>query len=183
MKVSYRPTYDQFTENYLATHYSGGVRTLQRIIGGPALIVAGALVIIITNDRVAFWLFRYPLFLIGLIIALYGVGYTLGPLFNLFLVWLRRTQLFDNLESETTLELKGKQLLVTQNKETIKVPLTQVQSVQHRSTSTWILTESDNLIYIPRQGLLSGDHDKFVQKLEEILAPEEPEAKEQKKSA
>lgn len=173
MKVSYRPTFDQFAENYLSTHYSGGVRTLQRILGGPFLMVAGSLLIIITNDRISFWLFRYPLYLIGLVVALYGLGYTLGPLFNLFLVWLRRGELFENKDSETTLELLADQLHVTQQGESIKLALSTIQSIQHRSTNTWILTYSDDLIYIPRSGLLSGDHDKFIEALEKKLAPPE----------
>jgi hypothetical protein len=55
------------------------------------------------------------------------------------------------------------------------MPLSQIQSVQHRSVSTWILTPADILIYIPRQGLKSGDHDKFVAALEKKLAPPDEE--------
>jgi hypothetical protein len=45
--------------------------------------------------------------------------------------------------------------------------------MQHRGDSTWILTENDTLIYVPREGLLSGDHDEFVQAIEEKITPEE----------
>lgn len=175
MKVAYKPNYDQFADNYLATYYSGGVRVLQKAAGGPVLIVLGGLIMIWTSSWVDFVLLRYPLLLLGLAVSLYGLSYTLRPLFNLFLVWLRREQLFEGKQALTTLELKGNALLVTQGKESFKLPLEQIQSVQHRSTNTWILTHSDNLIYIPRAGLLEGSHDKFVAALENKLAPDEEE--------
>ena len=169
MKVSYRPTLDQFADNYLSTYYSGGVRVLQRAAGGPALIIAGALSMMWFSREVEFWLLQVPLLLLGLLVALYGLYLTLRPLLNLLLVWLRRKQLFESEDAITTLELKGGFLHVTQGKERVKLPLDQIQSVQHRSTSTWILTRSDNLVYIPRQGLLSGSHDEFVGALEEKM--------------
>jgi hypothetical protein len=118
------------------------------------------------------------LYLVGIAVTLYGVAYTLRPLFNLFLVWLRRKQLFEGKQATTTIELKAGALHVDQGGESVRVPLAQVQSVQHRSTNTWILTHSDNMIYIPRQGLLAGNHDKFVQALEAKLAPAEDEESE-----
>src|SRR3990172_6619449 len=94
MKVSYRPTFDQFADNYLSTYYSGGVRLLQRTAGGPALIVIGAMAMVWASGQVSFWLLRYPLLLFGLLVTLYGLSYTLRRLFNLLLVWLRRKELF-----------------------------------------------------------------------------------------
>jgi len=173
MKVSYRPTFDEFADNYLSTYYSGGVRVLQRAAGGPALIIASALSMMWFSREVEFWLLQVPLLLLGLLVALYGLYLTLRPLLNLLLVWLRRKQLFESQDAITTLELKGGFLHVTQGKEQVKLPLDQIQSVQHRSTSTWILTHSDNLIYLPREGLISGKHDSFVQSLEKKLAPKE----------
>lgn len=175
MKVSYRPTFDQFADNYLSTHYSGGVRLLQRTAGGPALIILGALSTVWVNARVAFWLLRIPLLLLGVLLAGYGLYLTLQPLLNLLLVWMRRRELFESQAAITTLELKGAFLHVAQGKDQVKLPLEQIQTVQHRSTSTWILTRSDNLVYLPREGLLSGSHDKFVQALEKKLAPQEDE--------
>lgn len=172
MKVSYRPTFDQFADNYLSTHYSGGVRLLQRTAGGPALIVSGALAMVWVSGHIDFWLLRYPLLLLGLLVALYGLSYTLRPLFNLLLVWLRRSELFENENAITTLELKGGFLLVTQGKDQVKLPLKQILTVQHRSTSTWILTASDNLVYLPREGLVTGKHDAFIKALEEKLVPQ-----------
>jgi hypothetical protein len=173
MKVSYRPTFAQFADNYLATYYSGGVKTLQRIAGGPALMLAGTLAIVFAFDRLHSWLLRAPAIVAGLAVAAYGLSYTLGPLFNVFLVWLRRDKLFENEGALTTLELEGEHLRINQSGEEVKMPLSKIKSMQHRGDSTWILTENDTLIYVPREGLLSGDHDEFVQAIEEKITPEE----------
>ncbi len=183
MKLSYQPTYDQFADNYLSTYYSGGVRTLQRAAGGPFLIVIGALLAIWASRNISFWLLSWPVIIGGLYVAFRGLSLTLRPLFNLLLVWLRRHEQFESPEATTTLELRGDALMVEQNKDKIKVPLEEILSVLHRSTNTWIVTKSDNLIYIPRTGLISGDHDEFVQALETKLAPEEAEEDELVKAA
>lgn len=175
MKITYRPTFDQFADNYLSTFYSGGVRVLQRTLGGPAMIIVGAIGMVWVNRNIDFWLFKYPLMLAGLALALYGLSYTLRPLFNLFLVWLRRKELFESKGAITTLDLRGNTLFVNQGKVDVKLTMDQILSVQHRSTSTWILTRSDNLVYLPREGLLSGSHDKFVAALVEKMTPEEEE--------
>lgn len=173
MKLSYRPTFEQFSDNYLATYYSGGVSTLRRIAGGPALMLAGVLLLVFVFDRVDSWLLRAPSVLVGLAIFFFGLSYAVGPLFNVFLVSLRKEQLFDSEISLTTLELQAEDLYVDESGEKVKLPLTQIKSVQHRKESTWILTHGDTLIYVPRQGLMSGDHDRFVQALEEKIAPKE----------
>lgn len=175
MKLSYRPTFDQFTDNYLSTYYSGGVRTLQRVAGGPAIIILGALALVLISERVLIGWLRVLLTMVALATVLYGLSYTLRPLFNVFLVWLRRGQLFEGKKALTTLELKGNFLHVDQSGEKVKLPMPQIQSIQHRSMSTWILTHSDVLIYIPHKGLLSGNHDKFMAALREKLAPEDEE--------
>lgn len=175
MKISYRPTFDQFADNYLSTYYSGGVRTLQRAAGGPAMILLGAIAVILVNDRIESAWLRVLFIIVGIAAAGYGLSYTVRPIFNVFLVWLRRKQLFEGKKALTTLELKGEFLHVDQSGERIKMPLSQIQSVQHRSVSTWILTHADILIYIPRQGLKTGDHDKFIAALEKKLTPPEEE--------
>lgn len=175
MKISYRPTFDQFADNYLSTYYSGGVRTFQRATGGPAMILLGTIAIILIGERVPNAWLRIPLTLVAVATVLYGLGYTLRPLFNVFLVWLRRKELFESKKALTALELKGDFLFVDQSGEKVKLPLSQIQSVQHRSVSTWILTHADILIYIPRSGLLSGDHDKFVAALDKKLIPPDGE--------
>lgn len=175
MKISYRPTFDQFADNYLSTYYSGGVRTMQRAAGGPGMILLGAIAIILVGARLPGSWLRLPLTLVALATVLYGLSYTVRPLVNVFLVWLRRKQLFEGKKSLTTLELKDNFLHVNQSGEQVKMPLSQIQSIQHRSVSTWILTHADVLIYIPRGNLLTGDHDKFVAALEKKLAPPDEE--------
>ncbi|MCW5876512.1 MAG: hypothetical protein KIS85_06480 [Anaerolineales bacterium] len=175
MKVVYIPNFDQFADNYLSTYYSSGVSTLKRAAGGPLMLLLGALGAIWVADRVEFWLLRYPLLLAGTALSLYGLYYTLRPLINLLLVWLRRAELFDNEAVKTTLELKGAVLHISQGKDRVRLPLEQILSVLHRSSNTWIITQSDTLVYVPRQGLLSGDHDKFVDALVEKLTPEDEE--------
>jgi hypothetical protein len=173
MKISYHPTYQQFADNYLATYYSGGVQTLRRVAGGPLVMFLGMLVIILVFDRTASWWLRLPALLLGLYIFWRGLSYALGPLFNVFLVWLRRAQLFGAQAPATTFELRGAKLHVDQGGEQVSLPVSHIQSIQHRSESTWLLTFSDQMLYIPRQNLLSGDHDRFVAKLEELLAPKD----------
>jgi hypothetical protein len=175
MKVSYRPTYEQFADNYLSTYYSGGVKTLQRVAGGPLVMFLGTLIPVLTFDRTEFWWLRVPALLLGAYIFWRGLSYTLGPLFNVLLVWLRREQLYGADAPATTLELRGKNLHVDQNGEQVRVPVNHIQSIQHRSQSTWLLTFSDQMLYVPRYDLLSGDHDKFIAKLEELLTPKEDE--------
>lgn len=178
MKVTYRPTFDQFADNYLSTYYGGGVRVLQRAAGGPLLITLGAISLVWVSQTFSAWWLRFPLYLVGITVTLYGVAYTLRPLFNLFLVWLRRKQLFEGKHATTTIELKNGALHLDQGGEKVRLPLAHIQSIQHRSTNTWILTHSDNMIYIPRHELLAGDHDKFVRALEAKLQPAEGEGSE-----
>lgn len=175
MRVSYHPTFAHFAEDYLATHYSAGIQTFRRLAGGPILIALGALLIIFANARVASGWLRIPLWLLASLLILFGLLYALAPLFNLFLVWLRRDQVLGGEGAIVTLEIKGSQLIITERGEKAKLPLERIKSVQHRSTGTWILTDADQLISLPREGLLSGDHDAFVDRLDELLAPDELE--------
>lgn len=172
MKVSYKPTFEQFSDNYLATYYSGGVKTLQRVAGGPLVMFLGTMIVVLTFERTAFWWLRVPAVLLSAYVFWRGLSYTLGPLFNVFLVWLRRSQLYGE-GATTELELRGEKLYIEQNGEQVSIPVKHIQSIQHRAESTWLLTFSDQMLYVPREGLLSGDHDKFVAKLEEALAPKE----------
>jgi hypothetical protein len=173
MRVSYRPSYAQFAENYLATHYSGGVGTLQRIAGGPSTILAGALLAFALAPRIASGFFRGLFILIGILLILAGLFYTFQPLINLFLVRLRREQLFGENVGATIIELSDQSLIVTEGEETLKLPIDQIKSIQHRAESTWLLTHGDYLIFVPREGLLEGDHDSFITELEKLLEPDE----------
>ncbi|MQC26280.1 MAG: hypothetical protein DWG76_02370 [Chloroflexi bacterium] len=173
MRLSYRPTFAHFTDNYLATHFSSGVQTLRRLAGGPILIVAGSLLIIAARTWMASLWLRLLSIGLGVLLIVIGAFVFAMPLINIFLVWLRRDQLFGDEQSVTTIELLAGHLKITERGETVKLPLAQIQSVQHRAASTWILTRSDTLIYVPRQNLLSGDHDQFIAALEEKIAPPE----------
>ena len=173
MRVSYRPSYAQFAENYLATHYSGGVGTLRRIAGGPITILTGALLAFALSQRIASGFFRGLFILIGILLILAGLFYTFQPLINLYLVRLRREQLFGESMGPTIIELSKQELIVTEGEETLKLPIDQIKSIQHRAESTWLLTHGDYLIFVPRDGLLEGDHDKFIAALEKLLEPEE----------
>lgn len=175
MRVSYRPTFSQFSDNYLSTHYSGGVQTLRRLAGGPLLILLGAVAMIAARAWLPSSLLRFPLVLVGFLVALAGALYAFQPLLNVFLVWLRRDELFGEGQKPTKIELKRGILLVSEGEEELKLPLEQIKSIQHRSDSSWILTQGDYLISVPRQGLLEGEHDAFIEALETAIAPEEEE--------
>lgn len=175
MKVSFIPSFDEFADNYLSTYFSGGVRTLQRAAGGPVMILLGSLAALWVSERVGFWLLRYPLMWAGIALALYGLYFTLLPLINLLFVWLRRAELFGNEAVKITLELKGGALHIRQGKDSVRLGMDQILSVLHRSHNTWIVTSSDTLVYVPRVGLLSGDHDQFIEALVKTLTPDEDE--------
>ena len=86
---------------------------------------------------------------------------------------LRREELFGSETGPTIIELKGKHLHITENQENLKLPIQQIKSIQHRAESTWILTEGEYLIFIPRNSLIEGDHDSFIGSLETLLEPDE----------
>jgi hypothetical protein len=175
MRLSYLPTYSQFVENYIATHYSSGVGTFRRLAGGPTAILAGALLTLIAYSRLSSGFFRVAFIIIGSLTILAGIYFVLQPLFNILLVRLRREELFGSEIGPTTIELKGEYLNITENQEKLKLPIHQIKSIQHRAESTWILTEGDYLVFVPRNGLIEGDHDLFITSLETLLEPDEEE--------
>ncbi len=162
------PTLSDLIESYLTTHYSGGVQTMRRLAGGPVILLLGALTIIAVNAWVVAYFLRALLILVGGLFALYGLWLTLTPVLNMFLLWLRRDELLG--DQPTILEIKDDRLLLIQGDESLELPLAQIKSLQHRAHGTWLLTESDHLISIPRDGLLEGDHDAFVNALEVAMA-------------
>ena len=95
------------------------------------------------------------------------------PIFNIFLLWLRRDDLLGDPPSPTILDLKESHLDITQGQESLELPLKQIKSIQRRSQGAWLLTESDHLISVPRQGLLEGDYDAFMTTLEQAMAYDE----------
>ncbi len=171
MRLSYRRTFSQFADSYLATYYSSGVQTIRRRAAGPFYALIGGLLIVFGNNPAMSLLFRVLLYVAGVALVLYGLGYTLLPFFNLFLVWLRREEFLGPEGTPISLEIKAGQLIVREGKNSTKIPIKQIKTVQQRSDSSWLLTESDQLIAIPRHGLLSGDHDKFIEAVESALSP------------
>lgn len=173
MRVVYRPTFSQFVDSYLATHFSGGVQTARRLVGGPLVLLLGALTIIAANAWMAASILRLLIIALALFFALYGLFLTLLPIINIALVWLRRDQILGGEDARTVLELGKDHLLIIENNDAVRLPLRKIKSIQHRSQGTWILTEEDFLISIPREGLLEGDHDAFVYALEQSMAFDE----------
>jgi hypothetical protein len=49
-----------------------------------------------------------------------------------------------------------------------------ILSVQHGTSSSWIMTKPDNIIYVPREGLVTGEHDAFIEALDAILEGRKP---------
>jgi len=175
MRVSYLPTYSQFVENYIATHYSSGVGTFRRLAGGPSAILAGALLTIIAFSRLSPGFFRVVFIIVGSLTIVAGIYFSLRPLINIFLVRLRREELFGSDIGPTIIELKDVHLRITENQEILELPIDQIKSIQHRAESTWILTQGDYLLFVPREGLIEGDHDSFISSLEKALEPDEEE--------
>ena len=175
MRLSFQRTFIQFSENYLATHYSGGIRSLSRFVGGPFLIVVGAIFMINSNRQIDSSLLRGIITIFSVSLILYGLWITLRPLINLSLVWLRRDILFSTENAYVELEIIGDILKVKEGDETIELPIEKIMSIQLRSESSWILTEGDYLISIPREGIDKGDHEEFITALEEIRFPDEEE--------
>jgi hypothetical protein len=175
MKIQFQRTYAEFSENYLATHYSGGVNSLTRLLGGPAIMVGSALLFVFLNPRIENAFFRGLILVLTIIAVLFGLFRTLAPLLNLFLVWLRRDSLFSNNQSQVEIELDREVLNITEGEESYELDVHKILSIQHRTASTWLLTEGDVLISIPREGVTMGDHEALIAALEEILFQEEEE--------
>lgn len=175
MRISFRRTFAQFSENYLATHYSGGVSSLNRLAGGPLMIVIGAIFIITSRAKMAPSFFRGVIAIIAILLIIWGLIQTFLPLLNLLLVWLRRDTLFAGQQAFVELEIIGESLNVNEGEDSIELPIEKIKSIQHRTESTWILTEGDYLIAIPREGIEKGDHEKFVAALEAIRYQDEEE--------
>ena len=175
MRLSFQRTFNQFSENYLATHYSGGVRSLTRFVGGPFLIVIGAIFIINSSRQIDSSLLKGIIAVFSSALILYGLWQTLQPLINLLLVWVRRDILFSAENAYVELEIVGDILKVKEGNEKIELPIEKIKSIQLRSESSWILTEGDYLISIPREGIDEGDHEKFITTLDKIRFPDEEE--------
>ncbi|KAA3648325.1 MAG: hypothetical protein DWQ07_04850 [Chloroflexi bacterium] len=173
MRIQYRRTFSQFIDTYLSTYY--GQNALVRILGGPTLIVAGGIMLVFSGREEYGWLLRGALILVGGIILVRGLMIMLRPLLNVFLVWLRRDEFLGEENAKTTIELHEDRVTVSDADGDIEMPLENILTVSHRTDGAWIVTNSDNIIYVPREDLLEGDHDKFVEALEIAITPDEEE--------
>ena len=173
MRIQYRRTFSQFIDTYLSTYY--GHNAFARILGGPALIVIGGVMLVFSGRENYGWFLRAVLILIGGIILVRGLIMMLRPLVNIFLVWLRRDEFLGEDNAKTTIELYEDRLTVTDADGEIEMPLEKILAVSLRTDGAWIVTDSDNIVYVPRENLLEGDHDEFVEALELAIAPDEEE--------
>ncbi len=138
-------------------------------------MVIGVIITVIANANLRSGFFRGLFGVIAILLIGFGFVRMLQPLFNLFLVWLRRDTLFSKENAFVEMELGEDSLRVSEGSEEIDLKIDQIKSIQHRTESTWILTEGDYLISIPRDGILSGDHEKFVAAIDELLFEEDEE--------
>ena len=173
MRIQYRRTFSQFIDTYLSTYY--GHNAFLRLLGGPSLIVVGGILLVIGWRPNPAWLVRAALLVSGSIILVRGLFFLLRPLFNIALVWLRREEFLGEENAITTIELHEERLTVSDADGDIEMPLEKVIAVSHRTDGVWIVTDSDHIIYVPREDLLMGNHDEFVEALETAIAPEEEE--------
>lgn len=175
MRIEYRRTFSHFVDNYLATYFGTPGKTMLRLTGGPLFIVAGAFLIIYTNNAGFGEGLKFFLNLTSLVTILFGIYYTLRPALNILLVWLRREQFLGPAEAVIALELRDESLRVYEGAQHFELPFDQIFTVQRRTHSAWIITESDNLVYFPFEDLLSGDADAFLEALDAAISPDEEE--------
>lgn len=175
MRIEYRRTFSQFVDNYLATYYAAGVQTLRRMAGGPFLIFVGVIVINFAIQGEMITLFRVLLWGIGLAISIYGLAYGLRPMINIFLVWLRKDKFLGEEGALVTLEIQSEEelIIVGDPDGEFEIHFDAISTIQHRADSAWILTTTDNMISIPREGLLTGNLDEFISTIERILDEKE----------
>ena len=174
MQISYNRTFNQFIDTYLAVYYSGSLRLLRRVLGGPFLIFI-ALVWIRFSRNIDGNFLRGFFASLGVLILLYGIYYFLMPLINILLVWLRQDEILGEAGAEITLTLVSEEekIMVTEPAGSFEISFDDILYIQHRSDSAWIMTQRDQIIYIPRQNLNSGDHDKFINTIEKLLDDKE----------
>jgi hypothetical protein len=177
MRIAYRSTFAQFVENYLLTYYVAGGNSIRRLIGGPALITLGSILLIVGTAPERGGFFKFVLIVLGGAAIMYGAFDLARPLLSIFLVWLRREQFLGKEGDVVALELLDEGLGIEQGEEHFEVSYDQITAVQRREDSSWILTEPDNMLYVPREGLLEGDHDSFFDALEARLAADDEKPK------
>lgn len=173
MHIQYRRTFSQFVDSYLTSYYTLGGQTLQRLLGGPALILGGVLFILLAATKAWNLGIRLIADVAGGLAILYGLGLALRPLGEILLVWLRRDEFLGEEGAIVTIEFADDQIRLDDPDGSFTFPLARITSIQHRTDSTWIMVAPDHLIYLPREELLSGNHDEFLAALEGRLRENE----------
>lgn len=175
MRIEYRRTFAQFRDTYLGTYFGTAGQTVWRILGGPIWIMTGVLLF----NRAGFpgtWLiFKIISYPLSVFIALYGASYIARPAINLLLVWLRREEFLGEEGALIALELHEDFLRVFEGDNSFDIPLEEIASVQQRADSAWIITQTENLVYVPGKDATSGDPDAFLAALDEAIAEEDEE--------
>jgi len=175
MEIAYRRRFSQFVDNYLASYYSAGVQTFQRIAGGPLLVFFGSLAIIFARQDGPGVALRVVLWLLALVLIGYGAAWMLRPFVNIGLVWLRRAEFLGPEGALVRLRLntEADRIEVQEPDGDFAVPLKDILAIQHRAESAWIVTRSDHMLFVPRRHLVSGDQDAFIAAIERILDEKE----------
>lgn len=171
-KLTYKRSYAQFADAYLTTYYASGVQSFRRMMGGPFLIFIGAVFYILSRSANS-PLLRWSLLLIGLAIGLYGLLYSLRPLIDLGLVWFRRDEVLGEEGQTISVQLLEENLEATLPEGRFEISYENILLLQRRTDASWIITTTDQIIQIPRENLLEGDHDAFMEELDAILNPPE----------
>lgn len=170
MRIEYKRSFSHFVDNYLVSYYTRVGRTLWRLSGGVIMIIFGAFMLIFASfERTETWT-KFFLNPIGVLVILYGIYDLLRPLINIGLVWLRREEFLGEDGAHITLELHTEGIRLIEGDGHVDIPFDQIDSIQRRANSAWIVAKPDNLIYVPGEDLISGDHDAFIEAVEERLA-------------
>lgn len=162
MRISYQPTFSHFVDNYLATYYSAGIKTFKRSAGGPIFLIVGVTIASLSDSS---WFLK----LVGYVFSTYGFFLMVKPYLNLLLVWFRRDTFLQKDPISLEYFPQKQHILLIDNENNIQIPLSEINSIQHRADKTWILTKTDQLIYVPVNDLLSGNHDDFINAIEKSL--------------
>ncbi|MBW8012878.1 MAG: hypothetical protein FVQ83_16800 [Chloroflexi bacterium] len=175
MRVEYRRTFSQFIDTYLGTYFGTAGQTVWRILGGPFWIIVGVLLFILAGSPGTWLFFKFIIYSLSVLIALYGAAYIARPAVNLLLVWLRREEFLGAEGALIALELHEDCLRVFEGDNSFDVPLEEIATIQQRADSAWIITQTENLIYVPGKDAISGDPDAFLAALDEAIAEEDEE--------
>ena len=178
MKVEYKRTFAQFADNYITSYYSSGIQPIFRLLGGPILILIGVRVFgFLSSEPNPFLVIL--IWIAGIFLMLFGGGLALQPFLQLFVIWIRREEHIGKDGEIVTIEFHPESgaLTISESEGKLELHINDLKSIQYRADSTWLLTQSDNMIFIPRSGLTSGDHDLLIETIESMILRRDGQAK------